>query len=304
MAERYSNEADTYLKSGSNELKVLEYTAKGEKYGINILKVSRVLSTMASFRSVPEAHPAVRGVFNDHDQVIPVLDLGMFLGGAPTDLKGRHRVIVTEFFGMLNSFLVDHVETVHTLLWEQVINAQNVLEKNDNPYVISIVQPSDDQMILLLDYETIILELTPERVKTETQRGKTIDYNADSRKVLLAEDSSSIRSMLGLELEEHGFNVLLARDGNEALQLVEQHPDLALIISDVEMPHTDGLAFTKRIKENPRTEHIPVIVYSSIGDIGMKERARFLRAEDHITKLNISELFQKISEILSPALIA
>jgi two-component system, chemotaxis family, chemotaxis protein CheV len=247
---------------------------------------------------MPEAHPAVRGVFNMQNGVIPVVDLSMFLTGNQTPLDGRFRVVVTEFFGRLNAFLVENVEAVHTVMWENVMDAQNVLRGKANPYVISIVQPDEDKMILLLDYETIILEIMPEKVKEEVTQAEEIGLTGNNSKILLAEDSSSVRDMLELELTEHGFRVITARDGQDALEKLQQNPDLALVVSDVEMPRTDGLAFTKAIKENPETAHIPVLVYSSIGDVGMKERAKYLKAEDHITKLNLDELFTKIGEIL------
>jgi len=292
-----SHQADTYLRSGSNELKVLEYTAAGETYGINILKVSRILAEMPGFCVVPEANPAVRGVFNDHDRVVPVIDLGLFLNGKPTSLSERFRVIVTEFFGTLNAFLVESVQTVHTVLWEKVMDAQGILDFGQNPYTISIVRPTEEQMILLLDYETIILELTPELAQ-EQGIGETLDVDGGGLRVLVAEDSSSVRSMLQMELEEHGFETVVARDGCEAIEMIGQHPDISLVVSDVEMPSMDGLALTKKIKDDPKTSHIPVIVYSSIGDVGMKERAKFLKAEEHITKLNMGELFEKISALL------
>ncbi len=298
MVEKVNTQADTYLRSGSNELKVLEFSTGGEPYGINILKVSRVLAEMEAFTIVPDAHPAVRGVFNNHNQVIPVLDLKYFLYGEKTSLDDKYRIIVTEFFGIHNAFLVEHVEAVHTVLWEKVINAQNVLKIKQNPYVISIVRPTEDHMILLLDYETIILKVTPEQVQYESQRSDAVPVDGQHKKVLLAEDSSSVREMLTLELEDHQFSVLVAHDGEEALELLQNHSDIDIVISDVEMPQTDGLALTKKIKENPSTQNIPVIVYSSIGDPGMKERAKYLQAEEHITKLNLDELFEKIEALL------
>ncbi len=298
MVEEMHVQADTYLRSGSNELKILEFKAGGEIYGINILKVSRVLSEMPAFCVIPGTHPAMRGVFNEQGNVVPVLDLRLFLSGKETSLDERYRIIVTEFFGMKNALLVDNVEAVHTVLWEQVINAHNVVEGLENPYVISIVRPTEDKMILMLDYETIILKVCPDQVEKEVEKGEAIPLDGGSRKILLAEDSSSVRNMLQLELEEHGFEVFVAHDGKEALQLIEEVSDIALVISDVEMPQTDGLSLTKQIKENPKTSHIPVIVYSSIGDLGMKERAKYLHAEEHITKLNLQELFQKVSTLL------
>jgi CheY-like chemotaxis protein len=130
------------------------------------------------------------------------------------------------------------------------------------------------------------------------QRGTSLRFEGEGRKVLLAEDSPSVRSMLQMELEERGFEVLAARDGSEAYDLLVKNPDVALVISDVEMPRTDGLALTKKIKDNPQTQRIPVIVYSSIGDAGMKERAKYLKAEHHITKLNLDELFEKAGQLL------
>lgn len=293
-----SHQADTYLQSGSNELKILEFTAGGEIYGINILKVSRVLSEMEAFTVMPEMHPAVRGVFTDHGQMVPVLDLGFFLSGKETSLKDHFRVVITEFFGAKNALLVNDVEAVHTLLWEKVINAQTVMDKTINPYVISIVRPNEDKMIFLLDYETIILQLTPGQYSDQIKRSGEVAFDGNNLKVLIAEDSSSIRDMLQLELEEHGFDVLAAHDGQEALDFLSTTQDIALVISDVEMPRMDGLALTKQIKDDPQTADIPVIVYSSIGDIGMKERAKFLRAEEHITKLNLTELFSKVGQLL------
>lgn len=293
-----SHQADTYLQSGSNELKILEFTAGNEVYGINILKVSRVLSEMEAFTVMPEMHPAVRGVFTDHGQVVPVLDLGFFLGGVQTSLEDHYRIIITEFFGAKNALLVNNVEAVHTLLWEKVINAQTVMDKTINPYVISIVRPHEDKMIFLLDYETIILKLTPGQYSDQIKRSGEAAFNGNNLTVLIAEDSSSVRDMLQLELEDHGFRVLAAHDGREAFDMISANKEIALVISDVEMPRMDGLALTKQIKDDPNTASIPVIVYSSIGDLGMKERAKFLRAEEHITKLNLNELFTKVCSLL------
>ena len=158
-----SYQADTYLSSGSNVLKVLEYTCGGNIYGINILKVSRILNSVNGFRSLLNTHPCVRGAFNDHDNIVPLVDLSMFLGGKKTSMEDRFKVVVCEFFGALNGLLVDNVEAVHTLHWEKVISADEIFEHGQNPYVISIVQPTEEHMILLLDYETIILELSPQR---------------------------------------------------------------------------------------------------------------------------------------------
>ena len=293
-------EADTYLSSGSNVLKVLEYNSGGNLYGINMLKVSRILNEAQGFRSLLNANPCIRGAFNDHGKIITLIDLNHFLGGPLTSMEGRYRIIICEFFGTMNGLLVDRVEAVHTLLWEKVISADEVFDNNQNPYVVSIVQPTEDKMLLLLDYETIIMELSPEKAVKEQEKTKKLAINGKGLRVLVADDSPSIRSLLKQELVDAGFTVLTARDGEDAWEILGRE-SIDLLVSDVEMPKMDGLALTKKVRDKYREPTLPIIVYSSIGDIGMKERARFLKAE-HITKLQMDELLEKTVYLLKDKL--
>ncbi len=192
--------------------------------------------------------------------------------------------------------LVDNVEAVHTLLWEKVINAEEIFENIQNPYVISIVQPTVEKMILLLDYETILLELTPEQSEQEKEKTKNLSFDGRGLKILIADDSPSIRDFLEQELLDNNFTVISAKDGKDALEKFNKEK-IDLIISDVEMPRMDGLALTKMVRDDPEKSDLPIIVYSSIGDIGMKQRASYLKA-DHITKLNMDELLEKVGFLL------
>ena len=71
-------DAESYLKSGSNELRVLEYRTSGMSFGINILKVSKITSDLRGVTRVPESHPAVIGVFQDMDNLVPLVDLAHY----------------------------------------------------------------------------------------------------------------------------------------------------------------------------------------------------------------------------------
>lgn len=293
-------EADSYLRSGTNELKILEYSSEDLNFGINILKTSRVLSVPDKLTSVVHAHPSVKGLMNDHGTTIPIIDLAQFLHlrddgekGAP--LKGR--IIVTEFFGQTNGFLIDKIHYVHTILWDRVFDSGNILGKLGSDYVIGIVRPNEDHNILLLDYEKIFMELSPQIESAELKKVSGKFKGGENQKVLIAEDSAAVRDMLAVELSSHQFEVLQAKDGKEALALFEQNPDIVLVISDIEMPQMDGLSLTKRIKE--KNPDVAVIVYSSIGDPGMKERARSVMADAHITKLNLEELSESLNRLLA-----
>lgn len=299
MAHLDGFEAESYLKSGANELRVLEYNVCGHAFGINILKVKKIVSHMNQFMSMPESHPAIRGVFEDRGTVVPLIDLAYFLGIPRSDEEPPQKVIITEFFEMTNGFWVDRIDWIHHFRWEDVIDPTKVMHGFDQRYVIGIVKPSEDRMVLLLDYENIIMDISPQlRQVANSQVSKAAPVNGGGRHILVAEDSPAVRTMLASELEDLGFEVLQARDGKEALDALDKYDgSLDLIISDVEMPRMDGLALTVAVRGS-KFRNTPVIVYSSIGDIGMKARAKFLKANAHITKLNFDQLVEQIGELI------
>jgi len=292
-------EPESYLKSGTNELKILEFSSAGLHFGLNVLKTSRVITAPPHLTTTAQANPAVVGIIEEHGTIVPIIDLAVFLELKPASdgYQARGRVLITEFFGQHNGFLVDNVHVLHTILWERVLDADNILGSLGSPYVIGIVKPDDDSNIQLLDYEKIILELSPEIRESELQKGAGGRIEGGGRQVLIAEDSQAVRDMLAVEFGEQGFEIITAKDGKQAWALFQERQDnLALVVSDVEMPQLEGLSLTKMIKEvQPET---PVIVYSSIGDLGMKERAREVGADAHVSKLNIEELFGEVAKLL------
>ncbi len=295
-----SFDAESYLKSGSNELRILEYKIAGRSFGINILKVSKIISNLKCLISPPEAHPSVTGMFKDRNEVIPLVDIGHFLGIHREDNSDEKRkVLVTEFFSITNGFWVDQVEWIHHFHWEDVIDAQKVLKGFEHKYVIGIVKPTEDRMVLLLDYEAIILDLCPQLVWDSPLDHDDLRIDGSGKRILISEDSPSVRAMLETELTELGFEVVATSDGKAALNEIESNGKFDLVISDVEMPQMDGLALTCAIRSSEKYSKLPVIVYSSIGDIGMKSRAKFLEANAHITKLNVEELIAKVNELTS-----
>ncbi|MBN1213660.1 MAG: chemotaxis protein CheV [candidate division Zixibacteria bacterium] len=287
-------DAESYLKTGSNELRVLEYRLGKLSFGINILKVSKIVNELVNFTRMPDSHTAVSGVFRDINHLVPVVDLSVLFGIDENEVK-KDKVIVTEFFGMLTGFWVERVDWIHHFLWEDVIDAENVFAGIDHRYVIGIVKPTEERMVLLLDYETILLDLCP---NLHTRAVRTFEGAAifDGKRVLIAEDSPAVRSMLVNEMTELGFEVVDVSDGQQAWKAFEDKP-FDLVISDVEMPQMDGLALTLKIRQSGQPD-TPVIVYSSIGDIGMKARATFLKADAHITKLNLNQLVMTADKLL------
>jgi DNA-binding response OmpR family regulator len=117
--------------------------------------------------------------------------------------------------------------------------------------------------------------------------------------ILLADDSALIHKHTVPILEEAGYDVVSAHDGEEALLLCDERaPDL--VITDVEMPKVDGYQVCKTIKESPRPAPIPVIICSALGEAQDLERGFDAGADDYLVKPAVpDELVSRIRALIS-----
>src|SRR6478735_8530907 len=102
-------------------------------------------------------------------------------------------------------------------------------------------------------------------------------------RVLVIDDSNTIRRSAEIFLRQGGHEVVLAEDGFDALSKVSDH-DPQLIFCDILMPRLDGYQTCAIIKRNPRFAHVPVIMLSSKDGLFDKARGRMVGSEDYLTK--------------------
>jgi len=92
-------------------------------------------------------------------------------------------------------------------------------------------------------------------------------------KILVIEDDKFLRELLERKLQEEGFTVSSANNGEEGLEKIkEEKPELVLL--DLILPGIDGFEILKKIRENPELSHIPIIVLSNLGQQEDIKRAR------------------------------
>jgi len=101
-------------------------------------------------------------------------------------------------------------------------------------------------------------------------------------KILIVDDEASNRRLLEVFLRAESFDVLQAASGAEALALAAESPDAVLL--DLMMPEMDGFQVLRRLKENPGTRHIPVIIVSALDDLAARQRVLASGADDFIGK--------------------
>lgn len=122
-----------------------------------------------------------------------------------------------------------------------------------------------------------------------------------ARKVLIADDEKNIVISLEFLLKREGFEVLVAGDGEAALQMVAEHqPDLVLL--DVMMPKRNGYEVCQRMRERPEWRRIKIVMLSAKGRDVEVSKGVSLGADLYVTKpFSNAELVAKINALLAPA---
>lgn len=120
---------------------------------------------------------------------------------------------------------------------------------------------------------------------------------SEAKKIVLAEDNSTLSLLLKFRLEKEGYKLFIAADGKEAIELIEQH-DPELILTDIMMPFMSGLEVISHVR-NKLNKQIPIIVFSAAGQEEMVLKAFNLGANDFMGKpFSPNELVIRIKRLL------
>lgn len=119
--------------------------------------------------------------------------------------------------------------------------------------------------------------------------------------ILVVDDEPSIVRLVTATLEKHGYEIIPAYDGEEALVKVKHH-HVDLVLLDIMMPHIDGREVRKRLLADPATRDIPVIHLSAVGDFEQQLNAVEGGATDYITKpFAPADLVDRVKAFLDPS---
>ena len=120
--------------------------------------------------------------------------------------------------------------------------------------------------------------------------------------LLIADDEEDILELLGFMLERAGYEIVRARDGEEALRLaLERLPSLVLL--DVMMPGLDGYEVARRLRGDERTSAMPIILLTARAQASDIARGLAAGADDHITKpFDGRDLTERVERLLRPRL--
>lgn len=290
------------LESGTNELEIVEFQIGSNTFGINVMKVREIIQPIP-ITTIPNAHPHVDGIIQLRGEVLPVIDMLKVLNVETDSRHPEEKYIVTEFNKQKVVFRVDGVSQIHRISWEQ-IEKPSELYQSDYSNVIGVIK-HQDIMILLLDFEKIVLDINPHSGFTVDTVKKLGERERSDKKIIIAEDSPLLRQLLQDTLSEAGYtNLEFFENGKLAYNYLEQlvkddapiEEHVQLVITDIEMPQMDGHHLTKKIKNTSQLNKLPIIIFSSLITDDLRHKGEQVGALEQISKPEIAELILKIDK--------
>jgi two-component system, chemotaxis family, chemotaxis protein CheV len=275
------------------------YTGKGNIYAINIAKIKAfIITEEVSISDTPSDSDIIQGIATIRGVPITLVNLDRWLGHPALPVDQYKLIIFCEFNNHQIGFLVKDVINIVEKTTAELIN--NEEQNSKVTYTTYVEVNKQTKLCTVFNAEQLLVDIgwTDDG---QSQLDKYIDKPVNNKKVILAaEDSKVAREILiaffkKIEAQYEIFNN--GTDLVERLKHIDSH-SVGCVITDIEMPGTDGFQVAQFIKGTSDLAHIPIIVNSSMTTTAIKNKMISIGVDDFVGKTDIQSLYKSVFEYL------
>ncbi|GAA9603959.1 chemotaxis protein [Helicobacter pylori] len=300
----------------NNEAQFLCFRLDEEKdaqlYGLNIFKIREIIHYDGEITEILGGSDGVMlGFLSVRGESIPLVDVKRWLHYNASDLsrnlkeysvKDEHNlVIVCHFSNHSIALKVLKIEKIIHKNWTE-ISAGDKQGINEESKISAITRFDEERVVQILDVEKMISDVFPSLKDLDDLTLRCIEAIQSQKLILIAEDSLSALKTLEKIVQTLELRYLAFPNGKELLDYLyekEHYQQVGVVITDLEMPVISGFEVLKTIKADSRTEHLPVIINSSMSSDSNRQLAQSLEADGFVVKSNILEIHEMLKKTLS-----
>ncbi len=300
----------------NNEAQFLCFRLDAEKdaqlYGMNIFKIREIIHYDGEITEILGGSDGVMlGFLSVRGESIPLVDVKRWLHYNANDpsrnltecsVKDDHNlVIVCHFSNHSIALKVLKIERIIHKNWTE-ISAGDKQSINEEGKLSAITRFDEQRVVQILDVEKMISDVFPSLKDLDDLTLRCIEAIQSQKLILIAEDSLSALKTLEKIVQTLELRYLAFPNGRELLDYLyekEHYQQVGVVITDLEMPVISGFEVLKTIKADNRTEHIPVIINSSMSSDSNRQLAQSLEADGFVVKSNILEIHEMLKKTLS-----
>ncbi|WGH06580.1 chemotaxis protein [Helicobacter pylori] len=300
----------------NNEAQFLCFRLDEEKdaqlYGLNIFKIREIIHYDGEVTEILGGSDGVMlGFLSVRGEFIPLVDVKRWLHYNASDIsrnlkecsvKDEHNlVIVCHFSNHSIALKVLKIERIIHKNWTE-ISAGDKQGINEEGKLSTITRFDKERVVQILDVEKMISDVFPSLKDLDDLTLRCIEAIQSQKLILIAEDSLSALKTLEKIVQTLELRYLAFPNGKELLDYLyekEHYQQVGVVITDLEMPVISGFEVLKTIKADSRTEHLPVIINSSMSSDSNRQLAQSLEADGFVVKSNILEIHEMLKKTLS-----
>jgi two-component system, chemotaxis family, sensor kinase CheA len=270
-------------------LRAVLFQSNGQTYALAGVHVRKLARVAASALTQVVGRTAVRL----DGTLIPLADLGPLLTATPPpERHGKMQLVIVTAGGQEVALVVD-----------ELLAEQEILIKSLGPrmrrlhYVIGATLLASGRLALVLNPANLVRAAL--RPGAEYRPARTALAAPARKRLLIAEDSATTRTLMKSILEAAGYDIVTTPDGNRAWQALQEQP-FDLVVSDVEMPELDGFGLTERVRSSPRLRQLPVVLVTARSSEQDRLRGMQAGANGYVPKSSFDqrELLETVAHLI------
>lgn len=275
------------------------YTGHSNIYAINIAKVKAfIITEEVAINDTPKDTNVIAGIATIRGEPVTLINLDAWLGLPALEVKDYKLIIFCEFNHKKIGFLVKDMLDIVEKTTQELRHTEETNSKIT--YTTYVKVNNKDELCTVFNAEQLLRDIHWTDDGSE-QLKKYVDEKLHSSKIVLAaEDSGVAREVLASFFEEVGLEFEIYKNGTLLVKRLEElNPDkIGMVITDIEMPGTDGYQVASFIKNNKNLSHIPVIVNSSMTTDAVRGKMNQIGVDGFVGKTDIQNLFKLTKKLL------
>ena len=275
------------------------YTGYNNIYAINIAKVKAfIITEEVTINDTPTDTKVISGIATIRGEPITLINLDAWLGLPTMDIQDYKLIIYCEFNHKKVGFLIKNMLDIVEKTTDELRHSE---EANSKVTYTTYVRVQDkDELCTVFNAEQLIKDLGWVDDGEDTLNKYIEGPLGVDKLVLAAEDSGVAREVLTKFFEKAKIKFEIFNNGAQLLQRVEElgGDNIAMVITDIEMPETDGFQVASYLKTSSSLSHIPVIVNSSMTTDAVKNKMNQIGVDGFIGKTDIQALYSTVKQFL------
>ncbi len=295
-------------KNNQLQLMCFQIAKDSDIFAINVYKIREIIKYEGKITDISSGSPLILGLVTLRRETIPVVDLKKWFAYDPlVPEKDISRegiddedciLAICEFSAYTVGIRIHKAERIITKTWNEIHQVENTF----NDKVNNNTKYHDGRLVQIVDIEKMLVDAFPWMDGEKDEELEQIEslHLDKSKTLLLAEDSPVAMKMMQKILKKLDVRFHAFVNGQQLLDHLFSNTEenIAMIITDLEMPIASGFEVIKQVKNNKHYQHIPIIVNSSMSGSSNEEMARSLNAEGFISKSNPKEVREAIEQFM------